>query len=148
MGVTDYGRAQLAAMDSGQRQDEPNCRFTTRRALELNDLLRDSYNIPIQHLQNITPDWYMEYIFQMRGRNKQYLSISSCDNKCSALYHLFLLHNRMGFLPDFDNHLSNLFCGFNRDVVSSQQTQHIVYNEDDIGEEGAVRAIDLVNYHL
>ena len=126
--ITDYGRAQLAAINI-RNDNETNGRFKTRKALQILDLVRDSYNFPIININNITPDRYMEYIIQLRAPRKRYLSPSAYGNKRSAFYHLFRLHNRNGFPPDFRQHLGNLFRGFKREVVLANQAQN--NNEDD-----------------
>jgi hypothetical protein len=63
----------------------------------------------------------MEFIIQLKARNKRYLSGSAYGNKRLAFYHLFRLHNRIGFPQDFEQHLTNLFRGFKREIADSQQ---------------------------
>lgn len=117
--VTAYGNTRLADIFVCRENETPRV-YKTRLLLQLKALLRDAYDHKVIHLDAITPARYMDYILTLTGRNgNRHLTNSSYNNKRSALYHLFRLHNRTGFPPEFSTELGNLFKGLYRSV-----TQH------------------------
>ena len=52
-----------------------------------------------------------------------YLSRSSYGNKRAALFHLFRLHNRLGYPAEFGQQLGNLFKGFFRNIARQAPRQ-------------------------
>lgn len=110
--LTDYGRTQLGNI-LVQREDETIRVFRTRKTFQLKNLLRHSDTHSIVILDQITPTRYMNYIMSLSGRRTaRHLSKSSYGSKRAALFHLFRLHNKLGFSPDFKVELGNLFKGF------------------------------------
>lgn len=117
--LTDYGKTALADVFV-QREDETPRVFRARSVLQLKNLLRDSFDTNIVHIDAITPTRYMDYILTLTGRGgNRHLTQSAYSNKRSALYHLYRLHNRIGFRERFRTELGNLYKGFFRTL-----TQH------------------------
>ena len=55
----------------------------------------------------------MEYIMSRRNAlNGSYLSKSAYGNLRAVLFHIFRLHNYLGFPDAFHLELGNLYCGF------------------------------------
>jgi hypothetical protein len=85
------------------------------------NLLRNAVNDPLICLDLITPEAYMLYIEQCRNaRTKKYLSKSSYGGKRSALFHLFRLHNEIGFPEAFQTRLKVLYKGFFRNLTKGK----------------------------
>ena len=69
---------------------------------------------PIFLLGDVTPHGIMEYTMgchHIRGR-QGYLSKSAYGTICAAVFHLFRVHNHVGFSEIFWKELGNLFHGF------------------------------------
>ena len=69
---------------------------------------------PVLLLGEVTPHGVMEYAM---GRHhlwggQGYLSKSAYGTICAAVFHLFHVHNRVGFSEIFHKELGNLFRGF------------------------------------
>jgi hypothetical protein len=117
--LTDHGKDQLCICSSllpnetvaGQKQ---------RVRETVTTILRNAFNEPILILDAVVPADYMSFILTLRKSDGSYLSSSSYGNKRSALYHLFRLHNRVGFTKNFTNELTNLFKGFNREIAQKR----------------------------
>jgi hypothetical protein len=135
--ITDYGRAQIAAINV-RHDNETNAQFKTKKALEVLDLVRDAYEFPVLNINNISVERYMEFIMSLEGIGKGYLSPSAYGNKRSALYHAFRLHNRIGFPPDFRNHLGNLMRGFKREVLLQQRADRVAAMEGEDGDDNNI----------
>ena len=74
---------------------------------------------PLIHLDAITPEGYMAYIMHCwHSSHHGYLSKSAYGDKRAAFFHLFHLHNRLGFPYEFARELANLFCGFFLQLVN------------------------------
>jgi hypothetical protein len=108
-------------------------------------MLRSATETPVMNLDEITPNRYMEYILTLRHhRTGNYLSTSAYGCRRSALFHLFRLHNRIGYPNEFRLELNNLFRGFFRNLVQNRQRRitstnnNIDNNNDNAGDEASV----------
>ena len=69
---------------------------------------------PVLLLGEVPPRGIMEYAMghhHIWGR-QGYLSKSAYGTICAAVFHLFCIHNHVGFSEIFHKELGNLFCGF------------------------------------
>ena len=74
------------------------------------------------HMGAITPDGFMQHIMEFRHqKHGGYLSKSAHDNKRSSLYHLFRLHNRLGYPEAFNQELGNLLKFFSSECHPSSR---------------------------
>jgi hypothetical protein len=87
--------------------------------------LRGAMDVPLIHLDIITPEIYMMYAQQLRNqRSRAYLSKEAYGVKRSAFFHLFRYHNGNGYPSDaFRLRISNLFRGFNRLIAQRKTTK-------------------------
>ena len=77
--------------------------------------LRASNEVPILVLDCMTPKIFMTYLIQIRNRTtKTFFGRSAYNSRRSALFHVFRLHNSIGFEPIFKLKLSHLFAGWFR----------------------------------
>ena len=81
------------------------------------DNLRRAAEQPLVHLDLLEPRLFMLFILDLRKDGITYLGQSSYNHKRSSLYHLFRLHNRVGYDAAYKAELSNLFKGLNRKIV-------------------------------
>jgi hypothetical protein len=133
--LTEYGRMELGDIFV-QREGENERMYRTRKLIRFKSLLRDSFDDNIINIDAITPSKYMGYIMSLKGRGaNRHLSKSSYGNKRAALFHLFRLHNRVGFTDVFRGEIGGLFKGFYRTIV---QNRSIINNPTDepINNEG------------
>ena len=87
--------------------------FKARVQEALKVLLRNAREEPILHIAAITAEGFMEYIMSRRNAfNGRYLLKSAYGNHRAALFHIFRLHNRLGFPDAFRLELGNLYRGF------------------------------------
>ena len=87
--------------------------FKARVQEALKVLLRNAREEPILHIDDITAEGFMEYIMShCNVLNGCYLSKSTYGNLRAALFHVFWLHNCLGFPDAFRLELGNLYCGF------------------------------------
>jgi hypothetical protein len=107
------------AVESLQRLDgEKQRAFRSRVRPLLQQLLRSAEETPIINIHLITPRRYMEYVLTIRHhRTGKYLSQSGYGNRRSALFHLFRLHNRVGFNDSFRLELTNQYKGLFREMA-------------------------------
>ena len=96
------------------RAPNERVRASKARAQEaLKVLLQNAREEPILHIAAITAEGFMEYIMSCRNVfNGRYLSKSAYRNLRAALFHIFWLHNCLGFPDAFRLELGNLYCGF------------------------------------
>ena len=71
------------------------------------------------HLDQIVPSKYLNFILTLH-HNNTFLSKSSYGSKRAALFHLFRLHNRIGFNDEFRTELTNLYKGLYRQVATQR----------------------------
>jgi hypothetical protein len=84
-------------------------------------LLRDATNNALFNLTLITPEAFMIYIEQCRHvKSGRYLSKSLYGGKRSSLFHLFWLHNEIGFPEGFQAWLKVLYKGFFRNLTQGR----------------------------
>jgi hypothetical protein len=77
--------------------------------------LREAHNTPLIIEENITASMFMEFLTTLRhSRTDSFLGRSAYQHRRSALFHLFRLHNRMGFTPAFSSELSDMYKGLYR----------------------------------
>lgn len=126
--LTNHGKDQLCIC-AALLPDETVAGQKQRVRETIQSILRDAYDEPILLLDAVVPADYMSFIITLRKSNGSYLSSSSYGNKRSALFHLFRLHNRVGFTKNFTNELTNLFKGFNREIAQKR-------GEAEGGEDG------------
>ena len=61
-----------------------------------------------------------------RRGGQGYLSKSAYGQICAAVFHLFRVHNRVGFSESFRKELGNLFRGFFRQLTQQRPQQEAV----------------------
>ena len=89
------------------------CAFKARVQEALKVLLRNAREEPILCIAAITAEGFMEYIMSCRNAfNGCYLSKSAYGNLRAALFHIFRLHNHLGFPDSFRLELGNLYHVF------------------------------------
>ena len=116
--LTDFGSRRLQQIQQ-QRPGERHRPYRIRVKLQFKTLLRFATEDPLIHLDAITPEGYMAYIMHCRHSSHHgYLSKSAYGDKRAAFFHLFRLHNRLGFPDEFARELANLFRGFFRQLVN------------------------------
>ena len=87
--------------------------FKARVQEALKVLLQNAREEPILRIAAITAEGFMEYIMSRRNAfNGRYLSKSAYRNLRAVLFHIFRLHNRLGFPDAFCLELGNLYCVF------------------------------------
>ena len=87
--------------------------FKARVQEALKILLQNAREEPILHIDDITAEGFMEYIMSCHNAfNGRYLSKSAYGNLSAALFHIFRLHNRLGFPDTFCLELGNLYRVF------------------------------------
>ena len=92
--------------------------------LQMRSLLRNSCSTKVLNLEVDTPEGFMEYVMSRRHlSNGSYLSKSVYGNIRAALFHLFCLHNRLGFPEAFNQELGNLYRGFFRHLTQQSLPQ-------------------------
>jgi hypothetical protein len=133
--LTAYGRSGLASL-SVRCEGEQLRSYRTRKTLELKKILRNAYEHPILHIDAITPQKYMEYIMSIKGKgNTRFLSNSAYNNRRSSLFHLYRMHNRIGYNDEFSTELTNLFRGFYRFIAQNRNNENIVNIEQDDNQD-------------
>ena len=118
--LTDLCKLEL---DSFVRRENESLHVHRARVrLAMKNLLRNAHSDPLCHLELITPDGYMRHIISLRHRrNGGYLTKSAYGNKRAALFHLFRMHNKVGYSTEFRVELSNLYRGFFRTLTLKRQ---------------------------
>jgi hypothetical protein len=119
--LTEYGGTRLAEIET-RNEDESVRSFRSRRLVSLKALLRDAYDQHVVHVDAITPNRYMDYVLTISGRQNRFLSPSAYGSKRAALYHLFRLHNRIGFPASFKLEIGNLYKGFYRKIAQHRNS--------------------------
>lgn len=77
--------------------------------------LREAFNIPLIIIENITASLFIEFLTTLRhNRNGSYLGRSAYQHRCSALFHLYRLHNHNGFSPELAAELKDMYKGMFR----------------------------------
>jgi hypothetical protein len=129
--LTEHGRTRLAEAEV-RREDETLRHHRTRKIIEMKALLRDSFDHPVVQVSEITASRYMDFVLSITGKgNIRYLSKSAYGNKRSALFHLFRLHNRVGYNDSFKVELTNLFRGFYRTITQYRPPPNPDNNNND-----------------
>ena len=122
--LTEYGSTHLDVIL--QEVDNEGVRAYHGRCINsLKGLLRESFVRPIVQIHCVTPSRYMEYIITLSARNGGFLSKSAYGNKRSALFHLFRLHNHLGFGDDFKAELGGLYKAMYRTVAQNRAINQI-----------------------
>ena len=110
--LTDFGSRQLQQIQQ-QWPSKCHCPYCIQVKLQFKTLLRYAMEDPLIHFDAITPEGYMADIMHCRHSSHHgYLSKSAYGDKRATFFHLFCLHNRLGFPDEFARELANLFCGF------------------------------------
>ena len=90
----------------------------------MRSLLRNSRSTKVLNLEVVTPEGFMEYVMSRQHlSNGGYLSKLAYGNIRAALFHLFRLHNRLGFPEAFNQELGNLYRGFFRHLTQQSLPQ-------------------------
>ena len=77
--------------------------------------LRSSSEVPLLVLDRVTPKIFMQYLIKVKNRtNNSLLGRSAYNQRQSALFHVFRLHNNIGFEPTFKLKLGHLYAGWFR----------------------------------
>jgi hypothetical protein len=119
--LTEYGSTRLAELEVRQENESARA-HRSRVGVEMKALLRDAYTNKLLNIDSITPERYMQYITTLQGQgNRRHLSISAYGNKRASLFHLFRLHNRIGYDHSFRVELTNLFKGFYRTIIQERR---------------------------
>ena len=109
----------LLRLDEIQTRAPNECvrAFKARVQEALKILLRNAREEPILRIDVITAEGFMEYIMSHRNTiSGRYLSKSAYGNLRAALFHIFRLHNHLGFPDAFRLELGNLYRGFFRQL--------------------------------
>ena len=76
---------------------------------------REAFSTPLIVVDNITASMFMEFLTTLRhSRKESFLGRSAYQHRRSALYHLYRLHNHIGFTPAFASELSDMYKGLFR----------------------------------
>ena len=121
--LTDFGSRWLQQIQQ-QRPGERHRPYRIRVKLQFKTLGQFATEDPLIHLDAITPEGYMAYIMHCRHSSHHgYLSKSAYGDKRATFFHLFRLHNRLGFPDEFARELANLFRGFFHRPMARQHQQ-------------------------
>jgi hypothetical protein len=74
---------------------------------------------PIVHLHLVSPDRFMEFIFQSENPKKarEFLSQSSYGNKRSALLYMYCIHNGVGYSTKMKTKLTDMMKCFFQQIM-------------------------------
>ena len=113
------------------------CAWRSHTHTEFFGLLCSCDESPVLLLGEVTPHGIMEYAMghrHIQGRQR-YLSKSAYSTICAAVFHLFCIHNHVGFSEIFHKELGNLFCGFFQQLTQFPQQggvgEHLQAGGDD-----------------
>jgi hypothetical protein len=114
--LTNYGKAELQKML--EERCSEGARVRSRRIkFKIQRLFRRALEQPLLHLDAVLPEDFMNFVRSLRHKKHgTFLGKSAYGNKRSALFHLFRMHNKVGFSEDFQVELGNLYWGFYRRV--------------------------------
>jgi hypothetical protein len=89
--------------------------------------LRRADERPLLYLDQLTPRLFFDWLLSLRNtRNgSEYLGKSSYNQRRSALYHCFRLHNRMGCDDKFKRKLDILFDGLYRVLADAKAAKKV-----------------------
>lgn len=77
--------------------------------------LRSAKETPLLDLKNVTTKLFMTYLITLKNRTTNtFYGRSAYNQRRSALFHLFRLHNNVGFDPIFKLRLCHLYTGWFR----------------------------------
>ena len=102
----------LLQLDEIQTRAPNECvhAFKARVQEALKILLRNAREEPILCIADVTAEGFMEYIMSRHNEfNGRYLSKSAYRNLRAVLFHIFRLHNHLGFPDAFRLELGNLY---------------------------------------
>lgn len=85
--------------------------------------LRGSRKNPLVHLKLLEPPLFMKFVLTLRKDGNTYLGQSLYNHKRSSLFHLFRLHNDVGYDAAYKARLAYLYKGFNRRIVQQHPSQ-------------------------
>lgn len=127
--LSEYGKAALSSLQvRGERESHRLHKYRIRHTMK--SLLRECSTHPMINIDAVTPRGFMEYLLTLRHSSTGgYLSKSSYGNKRAALFHLFRLHNGMGYRDGFRLELANLFKGFYRNIVKIRHEEELHQNK-------------------
>ena len=125
--LTDDGRDQIAHITEEHGGEGVFAQRSRTRAAFLG-LLRSCDESPVLLLGEVTPCGIMEYaIGRRRVQGGQgYLSKSVYGQIRAAVFHLFHVHNRVGYSENFCKELGNYFCGFYHQLTHQPRQQEAV----------------------
>ena len=125
--LTDDGRDQIAHIQEEHGGEGVRARRSRIRAAFLG-LLRSCDESPVLLLSEVTPRGIMEFAMGRRRRRggQGYLSKSAYGQIRAAVFHLFHVHNLIGFSENFRKELGNLFRGFFRQLTQQRPQQEAV----------------------
>lgn len=87
--------------------------------------LRECFNAALLCLDMIAPTMFISFLTTLcNSRNGSYLGRSSYQQRRSSLFHLFGLHNRVGFSSDFSNEMSDLYKGLFQVLTHTTSTRN------------------------
>ena len=125
--LTDDGRDQIAHITEEHGGECVRARRSRTSAAFLR-LLCACDESPVLLLGEVTPRGVMEFAMGRRCRRggQGYLSKSAYGQIRAAVFHLFRVHNRVGFSESFHKELGNLFRGFFRQLTQQHPQQEAV----------------------
>jgi hypothetical protein len=111
--LTDHGVAMLTEFRAAVPNGSSDKVLLRRNKEEYLHYLRNAEDNHIIHLDRVTPRIFIDFVRLIRNmRNNAYLSRSAYGNRRAALFHLFRLHNKIGFSTEFGLELKTLLRGF------------------------------------
>lgn len=132
--MTAYCKQEL--QDIRDREVGEGVRAHTGRVKKkFESMLRNAREKPVVYLHRITADEFMEYVSSLRNQSTgDYLSKSAYGSRRSALFHLFRLHNNLGFSEAFKLDLKNLYKGFFR-LITQELRDRVTTEPNDNGDD-------------
>ena len=111
--------------------------------------LREAEVNAIINLEVLTPRMFMDYVRQLRNlRNGTYLSRSAYGNRRAGLFHLYRLHNNVGFDPVFSQELTLLYRGFFSNLTGMVGESQLVVDADNAeANDGIVERPNRINFN-
>ena len=123
----DDGRDQIAHITEEHGGDGVRAWRSRTRAAFLG-LLHSCDESPVLLLGEVTPRGIMEYAMgcrRLQGR-QGYLSKSAYGQICATVFHLFRVHNGVGFSENFHKELGNYFRGFYHHLTQQPPQQEAI----------------------
>ena len=106
--LTPFCEAQMTELEDSIAGLRSRVRHSRTKEF-IKNLLRNAVNHPLVHVDLIKPESFMVYIEQSRNsQTGKYLLKSLYGGKRLALFHLYCLHNEIGFPEGFQSQLKVL----------------------------------------